>query len=73
MAFQILWKLFQARWNLSGQPTRRPRILFLADRNTLADQGWRDFTGFAALEDNAIVRLNPDELRKAGRVTTNAS
>ncbi len=33
IAFQIAWKLFQARWNLSGEPSRRPRILFLADRN----------------------------------------
>src|SRR5205823_10041159 len=33
IAFQIAWKLFHSRWNLSGQPTRRPRILFLADRN----------------------------------------
>src|SRR5205823_4849377 len=28
IAFQIAWKLFQTRWNLSGEPTRRPRILF---------------------------------------------
>ena len=73
IAFQILWKLFQARWNLSGQPTRRPRILFLADRNTLADQAFNDFTGFAAFEDNALARLEPDALRKKGRVPTNAS
>ncbi len=72
-AFQILWKLFQARWNLSGEPTRRPRILFLADRNTLADQAFNDFTGFAAFEDNALARLEPDALRKQGRVPTNAS
>ena len=38
IAFQIAWKLFQSRWNLSGEPTRRPRILFLADRNILADR-----------------------------------
>src|SRR3989344_2510063 len=43
IAFQIAWKLFQARWNLaernlSSEPSRRPRILFLADRNTLANQ-----------------------------------
>ena len=73
IAFQILWKLFQARWNLSGQPTRRPRILFLADRNTLADQAFNDFTGFAAFEDNALARLEPDALRRKGRVPTNAS
>jgi type I restriction enzyme, R subunit len=38
IAFQLAWKLFQSRWNLSHQPTRRPRILFLADRNILANQ-----------------------------------
>ena len=73
IAFQILWKLFAARWNRSGQPSRRPRILFLADRNTLADQAFNDFTGFAAFEDNALARLAPDALRKQGRVPTNAS
>jgi type I restriction enzyme R subunit len=73
IAFQILWKLFQARWNRSGQPSRRPRILFLADRNTLADQAFNDFTGFAAFEDNALARIEPSDLRKKGRVPTNAS
>jgi len=73
IAFQIIWKLFQARWNLSGQPSRRPRLLFLADRNNLADQAFNDFTAFAAFEDNALARLEPDALRKKGRVPTNAS
>ncbi|SBO43401.1 EcoAI/FtnUII family type I restriction enzme subunit R [Cyanobium sp. NIES-981] len=73
IAFQILWKLFQARWNLSGQPSRRPRILFLADRNNLADQAFNDFTSFAAFEDNALARLEPGDLRRKGRVPTNAS
>jgi type I restriction enzyme R subunit len=73
IAFLIIWKLFQARWNLSGQPSRRPRILFLADRNNLADQAFNDFTGFAAFEDNALARIEPDALRKKGRVPTNAS
>ena len=35
IAFHISWKLFQSNWNLSGEPQRRPRILFLADRNIL--------------------------------------
>ncbi|MFI0403916.1 MAG: EcoAI/FtnUII family type I restriction enzme subunit R, partial [Cyanobium sp.] len=73
IAFQILWKLFAARWNLSGEPTRRPRILFLADRNNLSDQAFNDFTAFAAFEENALARIEPDDLRKKGRVPTNAS
>src|SRR3989338_5461937 len=45
IAFQIAWKLFQARWNLKRDGTRRPRILFLADRNILADQAFgNDFS-----------------------------
>jgi len=48
IAFQLAWKLFQSRWNLkdwkSGtEPTRRPRVLFLADRNILADQAYNAF------------------------------
>jgi type I restriction enzyme, R subunit len=73
IAFQIAWKLFQARWNLSGEPTRRPRILFLADRNYLADQARNDFSSFAAFADDALVRVYPEEIRKKGRVPTNAS
>ncbi len=73
IAFQLLWKLFAARWNLSGEPSRRPRILFLADRNNLADQAFNDFTAFAAFEENALARIEPDDLRKKGRVPTNAS
>ena len=73
IAFQILWKLFQARWNRSGQPSRRPRILFLADRNTLADQAFNDFTSFAAFQDSALARITPGEIAKKGKVPTNAS
>ncbi len=70
IAFQIAWKLFQARWNLSHQPTRRPRILFLADRNILADQAFNAFSSFA---EDARIRIAPDSIRKAGKVPTNAS
>src|ERR1035441_6896327 len=78
IAFQIAWKLFQARWNLtdwkkSGEPTRRPRILFLADRNTLATQAYNDFTSFAAFADDAFVRVKPEDIRKKGKVPKNAS
>ena len=36
MAFQICWKLWYSRWNRTGEH-RRPRILYLADRNILVD------------------------------------
>ncbi len=73
IAFQIAWKLFQARWSRSDEPTRRPRILFLADRNTLATQAYNDFTSFAAFADDALVRVKPEDIRKKGRVPKNAS
>jgi type I restriction enzyme R subunit len=37
VAFQICWKLWNARWNRNGEH-RRPKILYLADRNILVDQ-----------------------------------
>lgn len=36
VAFQICWKLWQARWNRTGE-YRRPKILYLADRSILID------------------------------------
>lgn len=74
IAFQIAWKLFRARWSLaareSGEPGRRPRILFLADRNILADQA---FNAFSAFRDDALVRIDPETIRKKGRVPKNGS
>ena len=37
VAFQMCWKLWSSRWNRTGEH-RRPRILYLADRNILVDQ-----------------------------------
>lgn len=37
IAFQICWKLWNSGWNRTGEH-RRPRILFLADRNVLVDE-----------------------------------
>src|SRR6266852_3787230 len=48
IAFQICYKLWNSRWNRSGEH-RRPRILFLADRNVLVDDP-KDKT-FAAFGD----------------------
>ena len=70
IAFQIAWKLFHSRWNLSRESTRRPRILFLADRNILANQAYNAFSAFA---EDALVRIAPADIRKKGRVPTNGS
>jgi len=70
IAFQIAWKLFQTRWNLKRDGSRRPRILFLADRNILADQA---FNAFSAFQEDALVRISPKEISKKGSVPTNGS
>ncbi|MDD4906396.1 MAG: DEAD/DEAH box helicase family protein [Methylobacter tundripaludum] len=80
IAFQLAWKLFHSRWNLSdwpfdrlrmiGEPTRRPRILFLADRNILANQA---FNAFSAFPEDAQVRIEPADIRKKGKVPKNGS
>jgi len=75
IAFQLAWKLFQSRWNLNdwkgeGEPSRRPRILFLADRNILANQAFNDFSAFP---EDALVRISPDEIRKKGRAPKNGN
>jgi len=70
IAFQIAWKLFQTRWNLNRDGGRRPRILFLADRNILADQA---YNAFSAFPEDAMVRIKPKEIKKKGSVPTNGS
>ena len=75
IAFQLAWKLFQSRWNLAdwksgGEPARRPRILFLADRNILADQAYNSFSAFP---EDALVRIAPEIIRKKGRVPKNGN
>ena len=70
IAFQIAWKLFQTRWNLNRDGGRRPRILFLADRNILADQAYNSFSSFP---EDALVRIKPSEIKKTGNVPTNGS
>lgn len=69
IAFQLVHKLFQTRWNLSAMGTRRPRILFLADRNILADQAINTFNPY----EKDLVKIDGDEIRKRnGKVPTNA-
>lgn len=67
IAFQIAWKLFHSRWRLNSwhnpdDAKRRPRILFLADRNLLANQAYNSFASFP---EDALLRIASDELRKS--------
>lgn len=75
IAFQTAWKLFNSRWSLHAQKSpdaaqKRPRILFLADRNILANQAFNDFSAFG---EDALVRIDPTEIKKQGTVPKNAS
>jgi type I restriction enzyme R subunit len=70
IAFQIAWKMFQSRWNLSREPSRRPRILFLADRNNLANQA---YNAFSAFPEDAMVRIEPGDIKKKGKFPKNGS
>ena len=72
-AFQICWKLFHSKWNLRRDAQRSPRILFLADRNILADQAFNAFNAFDAIDENIKVRIRPSEIRKKGHVPKNGS
>lgn len=75
IAFQITWKLFHSRWSLQAAKNpsnakKRPRILFLADRNVLTKQAFNDFGAFG---EDAVVRITPSEIKKAKGVPKNAS
>ena len=77
IAFQIAWKLFRAKWNLQaagsdGEPgARTPRILFITDRNILANQGLIEFSGF---DEHALARVTPKAIhRRDDKVPTNAT
>ena len=75
IAFQIAWKLFHARWSRTTldarrSTLRRPRILFLADRNILANQA---YNAFSAFPEDAMVRIAPEDIRKKGKVPKNGS
>ena len=49
---------------------RRPRILFLADRNILANQAYNSFSAFP---EDALVRIEPADIKKQGKVPKNGS
>ena len=70
IAFQIAWKLFKSKWNKQKDNKRTPRILFLADRNILANQALNKFSGF---DEKSLIRITPSDVKKKGRVPTNGS
>lgn len=59
-AFQICWKLYETNWNIKGTD-KKPRILFIADRNILANQAKNDFEQFP---DDAMERVTAERLNK---------
>lgn len=59
-AFQICWKLYQTNWNTRGTD-QKPRILFLADRNILANQAKNDFEQF---DEDAMERITAERLNR---------
>jgi type I restriction enzyme R subunit len=58
VAFQLCWKLWNARWNRTGE-FRKPRILYLADRNILVD---RPKDGIFAAFDDARYKIESGEV-----------
>lgn len=68
IALQIVHKLLQGKWNIDSED-RRPRILFLADRNVLADQAINTFNHY----ENDLIKINGEEIRQRNkRIPTNA-
>jgi len=70
IAFQIAWKLFYSRWTLQKDAKRKPRILYLTDRNILANQAFNEFNRFP---EDVLTRITPLDIRKKGSVPMNAS
>jgi type I restriction enzyme R subunit len=73
IAFQIAWKLFKSKWTLSKDRIRSPRILFLADRNILADQAYNCFESYNVFSDGALIRLRSNQIKQRCSVPQNAS
>lgn len=61
IAFQIAYRLFQSKWN-RGTSERRPKILFLADRNVLKDQSMNTFNPL----EKDCVEINGKIIKKRG-------
>lgn len=70
IAFQLVWKLFQAKRSRHEIWKQRPKILFLADRNILVDQAMNTFNPM----EKDIIKVTWEEVRKRnGKVPHNAN
>lgn len=68
IAYQIAYKLFKTKWNIEGSD-RRPKILFLADRNVLVDQAINTFNPL----EKDVIKIDGSEIKaRNGNVPTNA-
>ena len=61
IAFQIAYRLFQSKWNKDNSD-RKPKILFLADRNILKDQSMNTFNPL----EKDCVEINGKIIKKRG-------
>jgi len=61
IAFQIAYRLFQSKWNRDNSD-RRPKILFLADRNVLKKQAINQFNSM----EKDVVEINGKIIKKRG-------
>lgn len=69
IAFQIVYRLFTSRWNKENK-NRRPKVLFLADRNILKFQAFNEFNPM----EKELVDINGRDIKKrAGKVPTNGN
>jgi type I restriction enzyme R subunit len=67
IAFQIVYRLFHSHWNKNGSQ-RRPKILFLADRNVLKSQAMNQFNDM----EKDCVEITGKEIKKRNGVVPRA-
>lgn len=65
VAFQICWKLWNARWNIP-EKYRKPRILYLSDRNILVDDP--KVKEFAAFNKDALYKIENGQINKSREI-----
>jgi type I restriction enzyme R subunit len=71
IAFQIAWKIFKSRWNLSRDPSVASRAS--CSSPTATSSPTKPTTRSPPFPEDALVRIAPDEIKKKGKVPTNGS